>query len=145
MYDSREGERCSLDLEGFPAHVTAILRWSTTDPCISFCACSRPISSIPLCQDIFSMRVRIHFVLLEITGLDSTCEEDVELLKGLVLGLRQAKPGPKKEESCTAAPEESSLALPVAGSRVKHVWIDDVADDLRYVICDTAEADTLVP
>lgn len=106
---------------------------------------SRPASLASLGQEIFSMRVCINLVLLEIPGLYFTCEEDIELLKGLVLGFWQAKPGPNEEEGSTATPKESSLALLVAGSRVKHVRVDDVADDLRYVICDTAEADTLVP
>ena len=83
---------------------------------------------------IFLLIERIYIVALEFPRWDFFGEENVDIIKGPPLGLRQTEISPYGRQSCCAGPEEAGVAPQVPFSRVEEVGFQYLTDRAGDVV-----------
>jgi len=81
---------------------------------------------------------------LKLPSRDVLSEENIELVKRAILGLRKSEVGPDEDDPSTAAPDESGVATEIPGLGIHKVVLKSATNDTADVVSVAGKADRLL-
>jgi hypothetical protein len=87
--------------------------------------------------------VTVHIRLREMSTLHPSDEQNIQLLKSPIFGLRQPEIRPDRGKQAQCPPEKRSLPLPIPRRGVHHIWLHNPTNDIPDIVCRSSKHNRL--